>query len=404
MNGTKKIAGLLKLSSRTYRARPLRTFLTVFGMSIGMGAVLLLVSLGYGLQAELLKRITTEDSLYTLTVTVPPASDSQTPPLHRQAIDRFSMADGVAETSAARISEGFVRLGDVSGAVSVFGVTPEYLRLAGYEFLAGEGFESSDYDGGIVVSAALARTFHLDPEVLVGEGVTIRSAKKDLDDARGDSPQNKTFTVAAVVDVSDPIVYLLSNDAKDFVDASRPYSEVRIRASSEGVMERIRTELLDEGYEVSVIADIVRQVNIFFTIVQFILGFFGVIALIVSAVGMFNTMTVALLERTREIGIMKSIGATDRYIALLFIAESFIMGLLGGVLGIMMAFAGMGIINFLVNIAASQLGGELLDLFESPLWFIVLILIVSGVVGVVTGLVPARKASKLDPLAALQYK
>jgi len=398
-----KIRGLLKLSSRTYRARPLRTFLTVLGMSIGMSAVLFLVSLGYGLQAELLKRITTADTIYTLTVTVPTFDSEQVEPLSLSVVEGFEQMEGVAEVSGAKIAQGFSRLENVSSAVALYSIGEEYPRLAGLKLIAGSSLEESGSGEIVLVSVSVARSFNMEPEELVEKQLDVRSIREN-NITGADTGEERGFRIAGVVDTSDNIVYVPETSSDFFTSDDVPYDEARVRAEGEDVMEMVRGNLLASGYDVSVIADIVRQVDTFFTIVQFILGFFGVIALIVSAVGMFNTMTVALLERTKEIGIMKSIGATDRYIALLFIIEAFTMGVLGGILGIAIAFAEMELINFVINIAASQLGGEKVDLFASPLWFLLLILGFSGIVGMMTGFIPARKASTLDPLQALQYK
>lgn len=400
-----KIAGLFKLSSRSYRARPLRTFLTVFGMSIGMSAVLLLVSFGYGLQSELLKRITTADTIYTLTVTLPSSSYEKGVFLDEERMEEFRLSEGVAEVSGAKTSQGFVRLEGVSGAVTLASIDAEYSRLSGLEAVAGVSFdeEKEEVNNYVLLSLPVAKTFNREPEDLVGLEVDVRPI---VDETTLDAEQSvgRTFVIGGILEATDNVAYIHTSQSDFFVDEETPYTEARVRAESEETLEQVRSMLIGYGYNVSVIADVVRQVETFFTIVQFILGFFGVIALIVSAVGMFNTMTVALLERTKEIGIMKSIGATNRYIALLFIIEAFTMGVMGGLLGIAIAFAEAGVINALVNFAASRFGGETVDLFQSPLWFIGLILGFSGVVGILTGFIPAQKAGKLDPLRALQYK
>jgi putative ABC transport system permease protein len=399
-----KIAGLFKLSSRSYRARPLRTFLTVLGMSIGMSAVLLLVSFGYGLQSELLKRITTADTIYTLTVTLPSSAKEKGVFIDEDRMEEFRVSEGVAEVSGAKTSQGFVKLEDVSGAVTLASIGAEYPRLSGLKTIAGEAFEEeSDTHNYVLLSVPVAKTFNREPEELVGLEVDIRPI---VDETTLDVSETleQTFVIGGILEATDNVAYIHTSKSDFFIDEETPYTEARVRAESEETLEQVRKMLVGYGYNVSVIADIVRQVDTFFTIVQFILGFFGVIALIVSAVGMFNTMTVALLERTKEIGIMKSIGATNRYIALLFIIEAFTMGIMGGLLGIAIAFAEAGFINLLVNFAASRFGGESVDLFQSPLWFIGLILGFSGVVGILTGFIPAQKASKLDPLRALQYK
>jgi putative ABC transport system permease protein len=119
---------------------------------------------------------------------------------------------------------------------------------------------------------------------------------------------------------------------------------------------------------------------------------------------MFNTMTVTLLERTEEIGIMKSIGAYDSNILSMFVAESTVMGFLGGVSGVIIAFIEGKIFNFGVNMVATYFGGQKADLFYTPLWLFASIILSAGVVGFLTGIIPAKRASSIDPLEALRYK
>jgi ABC-type lipoprotein release transport system permease subunit len=370
-------------------------------MSIGMSAVLFLVSLGYGLQSELLKRITTEDTIYTLTVTSPPFSE-ENKPLTEKELFEFSKIEGVAEVSGTKTTQGFVRFNNLSGSISLFGVDETYPRLSGLSLLFGNGLDKKGELKDVIIGISVAKALSENPENLLGKIIHIRTISEENHDF---SKRNEeSFVVSGIADVSDSAVYVLRKNAKEFFPSFKAYKEVKVRAFSEEAMEITRASITARGYDVSVITDIVRQIDTFFTIVQFILGFFGVIALIVSAVGMFNTMTVALLERTQEIGIMKSIGATDRYIATLFIAESFAMGILGGALGIVIAFVEMESVNIAINLIAEHFGGNHVDLFCSPFWFIGLILGISGLVGMATGIVPAMKASKLDPLQALQYK
>ena len=131
---------------------------------------------------------------------------------------------------------------------------------------------------------------------------------------------------------------------------------------------------------------------------------FGCIALIVSAIGMFNTMTITLLERTEEIGIMKSIGASNSMISWMFIMEATIMGFLGGLVGVIIGWLEGEILNLLINLVAAHFGGESVSLFYSPWWFVAAVIAFSAFVGLLTGLVPARRAAKIDPLEALRYK
>lgn len=168
-------------------------------------------------------------------------------------------------------------------------------------------------------------------------------------------------------------------------------------------MGAVRDAISQEGFAVSSL-ETVSEVNKLFGVANIVLGLFGIITLAVSAIGMFNTMTVALLERTTEIGIMRSIGASRTDILLMFIIESTLMGFCGGVAGIVLGVASGQIVNLIVNIAAKYMGGKSLVLFAYPLWFLGFVLAFSIVIGFATGIGPAKRASSLDPLEALRSR
>ncbi len=148
----------------------------------------------------------------------------------------------------------------------------------------------------------------------------------------------------------------------------------------------------------------VEQASKIFQGIQATLAVFGGIALVVSAIGMFNTMTVTLLERTKEIGIMRTIGASPKDIKWLFVSESIVVGFLGGLSGIAMGVTLGFVVNIMLNIAASQFGGQSVSLFSFPLGFLLFIAIFSAAVGYLTGIFPARRASQLNPLDAIRYE
>jgi putative ABC transport system permease protein len=161
---------------------------------------------------------------------------------------------------------------------------------------------------------------------------------------------------------------------------------------------------VQKGFSVSSLSETVSEVNKLFRVINIVLGLFGIVTLMVSAIGMFNTMTVALLERTREIGIMRSIGASKMDILSMFIIESTLMGFCGGVAGIVFGVASGQIITLVANVAAGYLGGKVPDLFEYPLWFLGSVLAFSVLVGFMTGVGPAKRASSLDPYEALRSR
>jgi putative ABC transport system permease protein len=169
-------------------------------------------------------------------------------------------------------------------------------------------------------------------------------------------------------------------------------------------MELVRDKIIAKGLLVSSLSDIIEQARKIFRIIQIVLGLFGLIALFVSAIGMFNTMTITLLERTNEIGIMRSIGVTKKDVQALFLAEAMIIGFLGGVSGVLIGLLGGELVNFIFAVLAKNFGGQVLDLFYIPNIFIVFIIIFSTLIGFFTGIYPSKRAGHLNPLEALRYK
>jgi putative ABC transport system permease protein len=119
---------------------------------------------------------------------------------------------------------------------------------------------------------------------------------------------------------------------------------------------------------------------------------------------MFNTMTVTLLERTEEIGIMRTLGASSGDIKILFVSEAVMVGFLGGIMGIIFGGTIGFALNTLMNVAASNFGGKSVALFSFPVPFLLFIATFSAVVGFLTGVFPARRAAALNPLDAIRYK
>jgi putative ABC transport system permease protein len=182
------------------------------------------------------------------------------------------------------------------------------------------------------------------------------------------------------------------------------YERVQVRVKDTGSLPGVQDEILAKGFAVTALSKTVDQANKIFQGIQAVLAVFGSIALIVSAIGMFNTMTVTLLERTAEIGVMRTIGASSLDIVILFVAEAVIVGLLGGIVGILMGVGIGEIANGLLGVVASKFGGDAVRIFKYPFLFLLFITTFSGVVGFITGLFPARRAAKINPLDAIRYK
>ena len=129
----------------------------------------------------------------------------------------------------------------------------------------------------------------------------------------------------------------------------------------------------------------------------------GGIGLIVSLFGIANTMAMAVLERTREIGIMKAIGARNRDVGRLFLVEAGLVGMLGGVGGLVLAFIGKWILEWAVSLLQAS-HSETFSLFYIPVWLALAAMVFSMTVSMLAGVFPARRAARMDPVASLRYE
>lgn len=398
-----KIRDTFSLATRSFKNKPLRTFLTILGVSVGIGTVLFLVSFGYGLQNVILSRITTADSLLSLDVSPGVSNLVQ---LDQSSINKISKISGVVEVSRMSNLTAQLNMADLTADGAVYAIDQSFFRLNGVTAQIGDVFKS-DNSQEAVISSAAAKLFNLDPIVAIGKEIQVNifvaEAGEDGSENIKTVEQSIRYKIVGVVDDENSSFAYLPMKTLIGVPVVK-FDQVKAKVASNDIMEPTRAKIMEYGFLVSSLSDTIDQANKIFGIVQIVLFAFGFVALFVSAIGMFNTMTIALLEKTNEIGIMRSIGITGKDIKWIFLIEASFMGLLGGVGGVIVAVISGQLVNTGLNILASNLGGKAINLFYSPMSFVLLIIVSSAVVGLITGIYPSYRASKINPLEALRYK
>ncbi|WP_136715438.1 ABC transporter permease [Halorientalis salina] len=406
----------LRMSVRTIRGHKLRSVLTTLGIVIGIAAVITFVTLGVSLKADILGEFG-DSGANRIFLVASPSGDGGGPGFGAQSVfterdlDRLRAVEGVrAVIPVGSIPVSAVDHGDRSVATADVTATSPAL-FDGTEFAAGGPFNESR--PGIVVNRDAASQFP--GNLSVGEEVTVAY--------RNGTSVNVTVVGVLATDASvspfggfgsgGPAFYLPTSYYDQVVESpstgetQRVYPQVTVIAENPGeiggVQERVQrslaasdaAQLVPDGYEVTARTneDIVERIgNVVDRLTQFVTGI-AVISLLVGAIGIANIMLVSVRERTREIGIMKAVGATNRDVLQLFLVEATLLGLLGALVGTPLGILGGWIVTQYAD----------LPLVLAYEWF-ALAIAVGVLVGIFAGLYPAWSAAKVDPIEALRYE
>lgn len=241
---------------------------------------------------------------------------------------------------------------------------------------------------------AIGKTFYVSYIVPDGniKGMTGRLQSKE-----------KEYKISGVVeDDGASFYYYQLADAKRL--GISVYSQLKVVTDSQDKLPEVRKKIEFLGLKTDSTADTVAQIENLFKTLRLILGLLGTIALAVASLGMFNTMTVSLLERTREVGVMKAMGMLSNEVRELFLAESMIMGVGGGFFGILLGFSFGKILSLILTSISVVKGQGMISIAYIPWFFIVFILLISFIVGMVTGWYPSKRARQISALNALRYE
>jgi ABC-type antimicrobial peptide transport system permease subunit len=210
--------------------------------------------------------------------------------------------------------------------------------------------------------------------------------------------------IQTVIDLNDRLS-TSSSDSDDLV-----YNQIIVQASSREAVDTLMDDLQELGYNATGMGSYLSQLNGFFGIMRLMLGGVGGVALLVAAFGVANTMTMAILERTREIGLMKAVGATDRAVLTVFLIEAGLVGLIGGISGLAISYLLQYVVNTLLannlsgtisimSINITQLNGSLIVI---PAQLSILALGLATGIGIGAGLSPALRAARMTTVIALR--
>jgi len=433
----------LELALGNLRLARLRTALTTSGVGIGVGALVGMVSFGEGLQQNLSTRLLRSGLFQTITVFPQadaagvvgalrdqPGQRSASPP---RALDGAALAE-IRQIPGVRRAEPDIRLplrvelgGKSLGGIAIALPMESREEAVFREMPHGAFFSAEDAQEIILGTDAAKSLGYADPKGIVGK--TLRAMfgmggpqARRLAIAPAVAPElTREFKVVGLVSRERAIFgafgsqfylpYRLAEDQQakllqlfPFAAAARAnLMSVAVRLDSPRSLDRVEKEIGALGFRTISIASAISQLRRVFLVIDTLLALFGGIGLAVACLGITNTMVMAVLERTREIGVMKAVGAEDQDISRLFLAESAVIGAVGGALGLVLAWALAHLINAGANVYFARQGFPPESLFAIRPWLILAALAFAVVVSMGSGLYPAVRAARIDPTRALRH-
>jgi putative ABC transport system permease protein len=299
-----------------------------------------------------------------------------------------------------------------------------------FDGMVGAFFSSESADEAIL-QIEFAKELSKDTNSLVGKTLSIRYAERQsLEDGSGGFsiiPKEKQLKVIGIVEtepasgfggfgngrlliplgVAESLRATQVNDLRDAVrggPAKPTYSSLTVRAKSTSNVDAIEDAIKKMGFGAFSLLDASKSLKIFFGVFDLILGLFASLALAVATLGIVNTLVMAILERRREIGVLKALGASDGDVKTLFFFEAGVMGFLGGIGGVIFGWLiGRGL-NLATNIYLKGRDLPSIEISSVPVWLVFIAIAFAVVISLFAGLYPASRASKLNPVEALRYE
>jgi putative ABC transport system permease protein len=416
----------LALSNLT-RARA-RLAMTAAGVLVGTSAVMILVALTIGLQQAAEAGIGSNAALTQIEVypNWSPDPAESVPQLTTEAVRSFWQIPGVSVVVPTVYLYGELLSGDYMGGAQIQGIDPALLPYLDITVSRGE---LALGPGEVLVGAHVGESF-FDPDAEEWQPITVDlfetpfkvqlyrytaevpDERKIRPTVRGQLTEDNYFDYSVLMSLDEVLKLREWADDQEIDPETFRYDQITVQATSRETVSGVSEAIRDLGYMTGGIGDYLKQLNSFFGAMRLVLGGVGGIALLVSAFGVANTMMMAILERTKEIGLMKAIGATDRDVLTIFLVEAGLVGFAGGVAGAGISYLLQNLINRAIQripageggvmflpIDPTQLGGKLVVIPPELALFAV---VLAALVGIGAGLYPALRAAKLPPVVALK--
>jgi putative ABC transport system permease protein len=461
-----KTRDLTELAFRNLREAILRNSLTTLGVAVGVASLVAMLSLGVGLQTLASQRLNKSGLFDAVFVTSKramrgmngererprPATDKSAKPDDAKPLDETARLELLRLPNVTEVYPQVrflteVRYNGENHSTNVLGLPDSARNNGTFDGITGKAFSSPTADEAILQSE-FAKELSPEPASLVGKEIVLRYAQrhessntdvakeedidKQMDDIMSGGisivSRDKKLRIAGIIDtdpsagiggfgggrvflplrVAEDLHAAQPNDVQEFVRAggsAKPtYMALTVRVKSPKDVLKVEEAVKKMGFGTFSLLDATRSLRLVFTVFDLFLGLFGSLALTVASLGIINTLVMAILERRREIGVLKALGATDRDVRSLFFAEAGAMGLLGGIAGVTLGWLIGAALTWGTSIYLRRQDLPGVKISYVPWWLATGAIAFAVVVSLLAGLYPASRAARLNPVEALRYE
>lgn len=456
---------LIKLAFANLLRNKVRASLTIIGVVIGIAALFSMVSFGTGLEKNILKTFYDNDLFTTLTITSQKidlkkprkslkkvSKDTLAPPLNDSLINELSKLKEI-ELIYPQVNRQVKAEFDGSSQITtITGLPLELKKFKPYSELEAGTFFTNDSTNDLIISSSFLYDLvteadstlinkKINAKDYIGKSIELTTATLGgfnpmmampmfamggmMGAQQGVTQKKMTYKIIGVLKtngmemnkLSSAEIYAPINNVKKIPslgfnsiedvlklnnENKNVYSTISVRAKGVGELDSLVVILKAQKINYISISEQLGEIKKGFTIVQSILGIIGFISLMVAGLGIVNTMLMSVLERTKEIGIMKSIGAEEKQIRTLFFYEAGFIGACGAIGGMLLGWGATIIANAFVNNSIVSKGGDPVVLFDFPIWLIAGAFLFGLCMALIAGVYPAIRASRVDPVEALR--